>query len=60
MRHGEDALPVFLYIFLNPYRASLIGTGESWPGYWCASDDWKWFEPLTNQGMPCPEWLADH
>ncbi len=57
MRHGEDRLPVFLYIFLNPYRARLVGSGRVWPGFWCAEDDWKWFQPLTNSGVPFPEWL---
>ena len=59
MRHGEDALPVFLYVLLNPYRAELVRIGESWPGYFCSSDEWEWFGPLTNQGIPFPEWLAD-
>lgn len=58
MRTGEDRLPVFLYIFLNPYRAGLITTDKVWPGYRCHPDDWAWFEPLTSSSCPMPEWLG--
>lgn len=57
LRAGEDALPVFLYIFLNPYRADLVRPSETWPGYYCAAEDWEWFAPLTNSETPFPEWL---
>jgi hypothetical protein len=48
MRRGEDRLPVFRYIFLNPYQAELIAPHEKWASYYCSPDDWNWFEPLTN------------
>ncbi len=57
LRHGEDAFPVFLYVFLNPYRAGLIPPGKVWPGYYCTADDREWFGALTNAGTPFPEWL---
>ncbi|MBI5767620.1 MAG: transposase [Verrucomicrobia bacterium] len=57
MRPDEDRLPVFLYIFLNPYRAKLLQSSEKWPGYFCSTDDWNWFGPLTNSEVPFPEWL---
>ena len=57
MRAEEDRLPVFLYIYLNPYRAKLISLTEKWPGYYCAAEDWAWFSPLTNSETPFPEWL---
>jgi REP element-mobilizing transposase RayT len=58
IRTGDDLLPVFLYIFLNPYRTKLadMQTGK-WPGYFCAPEDWDWFGLLTNQDLPFPEWL---
>ncbi|MFZ5495155.1 MAG: hypothetical protein ACOZE5_07430 [Verrucomicrobiota bacterium] len=28
IRESEDLLPVFLYIYLNPYRAGLLGEAE--------------------------------
>ena len=58
MRSNEDRLPVFLYVYLNPYRADLLPPSASWPGYFCAPTDWGWFSPLTNSGVPFPEWLA--
>jgi REP element-mobilizing transposase RayT len=57
MRPHEEALPVFLYIFLNAYRAHLLPADAKWPGYYCAADDWEWFAPLTNSAAPFPEWL---
>jgi hypothetical protein len=59
LRDGEDRLPVFLYIFLNPYRAGLTAQNASSPGYHCAADDWAWFEALTKEGCAFPEWLAE-
>ena len=35
MRPDEDRLPVFLYIFLNAYRAELLHADEKWPTYFC-------------------------
>jgi putative transposase len=43
MRSEEDRLPVFVYIFLNPYRAGLMPQNEQWPGYYCSDEDWIWF-----------------
>jgi REP element-mobilizing transposase RayT len=57
MRPGEDRLPVFRYIFMNPYRAGLVAIHEIWPGFYCAPEDWAWIAPLTNEAMPEPEWL---
>jgi REP element-mobilizing transposase RayT len=59
MRSEEDRLPVFLYIFLNPYRDGLLPQIERWPGYYCCAEDWAWFGALTSDGsVPVPEWLA--
>jgi REP element-mobilizing transposase RayT len=57
LRPQEDCLPVFLYLFLNPYRAGLVAPGQKWPGYYCAAEDWDWFQSLTDSGTPFPEWL---
>lgn len=56
-RADEDRWPVFLYIFLNPYREGLIQAGQSWNGYYCSREDWAWFGELTNRPCPFPEWL---
>jgi hypothetical protein len=58
MRPEEDRLPVLLYIFLNPYRAELLRQSERWAAYYCCKEDWAWFEGLTNESVPVPEWLA--
>ena len=57
MRDNEDRTPVFIYIFLNPYRAELIARTQSWPGYFCSDKDWNWFSKLTDNELPMPEWL---
>ncbi|HEX2852060.1 MAG TPA: hypothetical protein VHO24_02395 [Opitutaceae bacterium] len=57
VRPGEDRFPVFLYLYLNAYRAGLVSAGEKWPGYFCREEDWRWFAPLTNSTCPFPEWL---
>lgn len=57
VRAEEKRLPVFLYIYLNPYRARLVDTAKKWPGYFCTPEDWAWFSPMTNQGCPFPGWL---
>lgn len=57
LRTAEDLLPVFLYVFLNPYRAGLCKTDGTWAGYYCAPDDWEWFGSLTHSECPFPEWL---
>jgi REP element-mobilizing transposase RayT len=58
LRSTDDVLPVFLYIFLNPYRANLVAPTERWVGYYCRPEDWVWFSALTNESVPMPEWLA--
>lgn len=58
LRSAEDRLSIFLYIFLNPYRRKLVPGNEPWPGFYCAPEDWAWFEPLTNERHPEPEWLS--
>lgn len=57
LRSVDELLPTFLYIFLNPYRAGLTATGEKWPWYYCAPEDWEWFGGMTNESLPFPEWL---
>jgi REP element-mobilizing transposase RayT len=58
LRADDDRLPVFLYIFLNPYRAELLPADKIWPGYFCADSDWEWFGPLTQESCPEPPWLG--
>ena len=54
---ASDELPsIFRYIQLNPYRSRLLPFTEAWPAYRCCPEDWAWFEPTTNNGLPWPEW----
>lgn len=57
VRPDEDRLALFLYIFLNPYRADLCATGDRWPWYYCCDEDWLWFKEELNTERPYPEWL---
>jgi REP element-mobilizing transposase RayT len=58
LRAADDVLDVFLYIFLNPYRAGLCARTESWPWFHCHSDDWVWFRDRLDEERPPPEWLG--
>lgn len=57
VRPGDDRLPIFHYVFLNPYRQGLVSAGQLWPWYYCCEDDWNWFEPMTSHACPYPQWL---
>jgi REP element-mobilizing transposase RayT len=57
LRPDEDRLPIFRYIFLNPYQAGLVSADQRWPGYFCSTEDLVWFGPLTMEQCPFPEWL---
>ena len=59
VRPDEDRLGIFLYIFLNPYRAGLASRSERWPWYYCCDDDWAWFKDHLDAERPAPEWLQD-
>ena len=58
MRAAEDLLPVFQYIYLNPLRAGLVKDAQTWPGYFCAEEDWNWFCGTTESSCIMPQWLA--
>jgi len=57
VRADDDRLPLFLYIYLNPYRAELCRRNEQWPWYFCSEKDWNWFKGLLAEDCPWPEWL---
>lgn len=57
LRSGDPLAPVFLYIFLNPHRKSLLSPAQRWPWYFCSPADWEWFGGMTDQSLPFPEWL---
>jgi REP element-mobilizing transposase RayT len=53
----EAVLPILLYIYLNPYRNSLIKISERWPWFYCRESDWSWFKDRLNDDLPEPAWL---
>lgn len=57
MREWDDERAVFLYIYLNPYRAGLSQRSERWPWYYCRPEDWAWFQAYLDRDLPPPEWL---
>jgi REP element-mobilizing transposase RayT len=59
LRERENRLPVFLYIYLNPYKAGLIPTGQTWPWFICGNEDQAWFSGYVDKGVPEPVWIAD-
>jgi REP element-mobilizing transposase RayT len=58
LRANDDVLDVFLYIYLNPYRAGLCQRTEAWPWFHCHPGDWVWFRDYLDADRPPPEWLA--
>jgi REP element-mobilizing transposase RayT len=58
LQPDEPALPIFHYIFMNPYRKGIAAAGEQWHGFRCSSEDWEWFQHHLNDGCPYPEWLT--
>lgn len=59
VRLDEESLDLFLYIFLNPYRAGFCDRGDRWPWYYCCIGDWRWFKDCLQNERPAPEWLKD-
>lgn len=57
LRLNDDRLAIFLYLYLNPYRAGLLPATAAWPHYWCSDEDWLWFRDLLQADRPYPEWL---
>lgn len=58
---ADDAMESFTkYIFLNPYRKSLLRIGESW-AHWHLSRDYRpeFIQHLDAKGAPPQEWLAE-
>lgn len=57
LRPDDERLPIFLYIYLNPYRARLLQAPEKWSHFRCCGEDWTWFQHELARDLPPPEWL---
>lgn len=57
VRPGEERLPIFHYVYFNPWRAGLCARDERWPWYHCRAEDWRWLEASLAEARPLPNWL---
>ncbi len=57
LRDSEEIRPTLYYLLMNPVRAQLVRQGESWPGFYCAADDWAWFKEYADAAVVDPFWL---
>ena len=57
IRPSDSIESVMRYIYLNPYQAGLIQQIDKWPHFYCCEKDSMWFDSLTDDGQPFPEWL---
>ena len=58
LRPDDDRLHLFLYIYLNPYRANHCARTKCWPWFYCREEDWAWFQAYLDQDLPPPEWIV--
>ena len=59
VRDNERFEDYGLYMFLNPYRAGLAGSGEPWPWWWAPDPArFQFIGLLDPTGGPPAEWIA--
>ena len=59
LRRNDALEPFARYLFLNPYRAGLIDTAETWPWFVRNRKYQPGFWPALEQGKyPLPEWIS--
>jgi putative transposase len=58
LRVNDGGLPLFLYIYLNPYRKNLCASNRQWPWFICSENDWVWLREHLDDQLPPPEWLV--
>ena len=59
LRPDDPLVPVIRYLFLNPYRAKLLRPDQTYPWFWLGEAETEWFQPMTDDGSPFPEWLGE-
>jgi REP element-mobilizing transposase RayT len=57
LRPDEDAESYARYVFMNPYRAGLLGRDALWP-WWRVAADFS-FLHLLPDGFPPGEWMSE-
>jgi REP element-mobilizing transposase RayT len=58
LRPTDSVEATIRYVYQNPYQAGLVSAKDSWPYFYCHTNDWAWFNDLTDSGQPFPEWLV--
>jgi putative transposase len=59
LRPAEGIEDYGLYIFLNPYRAALLDSTETWAGWYCPKPGcFNFTGLLQTNGTPPPEWIG--
>lgn len=59
LRVGEDPEDYALYMYLHPYRASMVQPEETWPGWWLPDPAvFRFPAELDPRGCPPPEWVV--
>jgi putative transposase len=58
LRADEPLFGIFLYIYLNPYRAALAERTARWPWFYCCDEDWAWFKDYLDADLPPLEWIG--
>ncbi|MGJ8652909.1 MAG: REP-associated tyrosine transposase [Opitutaceae bacterium] len=59
LRPDDEISPFLRYMLCNPYRKHLCELEEPWPYWYCAPEILKWFETITVDRCPQPEWILD-
>ena len=57
LRPDEPVSAVMRYLYLNPYRAGLLRSGESYRWFWLGREETGWFECDASRIESEPEWL---
>ena len=58
LRPDDATEDVLRYIYLNPFRAGLVSSAETYPHFWLRAVESEWFRPTLDDNRPFPEWLA--
>lgn len=58
LRESESSEAYGFYVFMNPYRAKLIGAGQAWSGWYCPwPERFRFTAMLDASGSPLALWL---
>lgn len=59
IRTDEKVEDYAFYMFLNPYRAGVLSSGSTWPGWWMPKPrSFQFASALNAEGCPPKAWLG--